>query len=219
MTSSASPIAWSSSSSTCSAISQGAAVAVAYAVRHPERVRHLVILNGYAAGWAVRGRPAGGRAARGDADAHGSRLGRGQSGVPPVVHQHLRSRGLAQADGLVQRDAAPVRLSRECGSPAAGAVKDRRSRSAAAGDNADPDLPFARGPGRAVLAGRGACGGHPGRAVRAARKPQPHPDRKRARVADVRRDQPRVPRPRRATSCLRLAGADRAKTEPSDDPR
>jgi pimeloyl-ACP methyl ester carboxylesterase/AraC-like DNA-binding protein len=40
------------------AISQGAAVAVAYAVRHPERVRHLVILNGYAAGWAVRSDPA-----------------------------------------------------------------------------------------------------------------------------------------------------------------
>ena len=39
------------------AISQGAAVAVAYAVRHPERVRHLVILNGYAAGWAARGDP------------------------------------------------------------------------------------------------------------------------------------------------------------------
>jgi pimeloyl-ACP methyl ester carboxylesterase/AraC-like DNA-binding protein len=36
------------------AISQGAAVAVAYAVRHPERVRRLVVINGYAAGWAVR---------------------------------------------------------------------------------------------------------------------------------------------------------------------
>ncbi|MFL6729853.1 MAG: alpha/beta fold hydrolase [Sphingomicrobium sp.] len=40
------------------AISQGAAVAVAYAVRHPERVRRLVICNGYAAGWAVRAEPA-----------------------------------------------------------------------------------------------------------------------------------------------------------------
>ena len=39
------------------AISQGAAVAVAYAVRHPERVRHLVILNGYTAGWASRSDP------------------------------------------------------------------------------------------------------------------------------------------------------------------
>jgi pimeloyl-ACP methyl ester carboxylesterase/AraC-like DNA-binding protein len=40
------------------AISQGAAVAIAYAVRHPGRVRRLVILNGYAAGWASRGDPA-----------------------------------------------------------------------------------------------------------------------------------------------------------------
>jgi pimeloyl-ACP methyl ester carboxylesterase/AraC-like DNA-binding protein len=40
------------------AISQGAAVAVAYTVRHPRRVRRLVILNGYAAGWAVRADPA-----------------------------------------------------------------------------------------------------------------------------------------------------------------
>jgi pimeloyl-ACP methyl ester carboxylesterase/AraC-like DNA-binding protein len=39
------------------AISQGAAVAVAFAVRHPDRVRRLVICNGYAAGWAVRGDP------------------------------------------------------------------------------------------------------------------------------------------------------------------
>ncbi|MFL6731840.1 MAG: alpha/beta fold hydrolase [Sphingomicrobium sp.] len=39
------------------AISQGAAVSVAFAVRHPQRVRHLVILNGYAQGWAVRGDP------------------------------------------------------------------------------------------------------------------------------------------------------------------
>jgi pimeloyl-ACP methyl ester carboxylesterase/AraC-like DNA-binding protein len=40
------------------AISQGAAVAVAFAVRHPHRVRRLIICNGYAAGWAVRADPA-----------------------------------------------------------------------------------------------------------------------------------------------------------------
>jgi len=39
------------------AISQGAAVAIAYAVRHPDRVRRLIICNGYAAGWAVRADP------------------------------------------------------------------------------------------------------------------------------------------------------------------
>ena len=39
------------------AISQGAAVAIAYAVRHPEKVRRLLILGGYSAGWAARGDP------------------------------------------------------------------------------------------------------------------------------------------------------------------
>jgi pimeloyl-ACP methyl ester carboxylesterase/AraC-like DNA-binding protein len=38
-------------------ISQGASVAIAYAVRHPERVRKLVILGGYAVGWARRNDP------------------------------------------------------------------------------------------------------------------------------------------------------------------
>jgi len=37
-------------------ISQGCAVSVAYAVRHPERVTHLVLFGGYAVGWAKRSR-------------------------------------------------------------------------------------------------------------------------------------------------------------------
>jgi pimeloyl-ACP methyl ester carboxylesterase len=37
-------------------ISQGAPVAVAYAVRHPERVSHLVLLGGFATGWRKRAR-------------------------------------------------------------------------------------------------------------------------------------------------------------------
>ncbi len=35
--------------------SQGAAIAIAYAVRHPERVTRLLILGGYARGWMKRG--------------------------------------------------------------------------------------------------------------------------------------------------------------------
>lgn len=35
-------------------ISQGAAVAVAYAVRHPQRVRRMILYGGYAMGWRVR---------------------------------------------------------------------------------------------------------------------------------------------------------------------
>jgi pimeloyl-ACP methyl ester carboxylesterase len=36
-------------------ISQGAAIAIEYAARHPERVSHLVIHGGYSKGWACRG--------------------------------------------------------------------------------------------------------------------------------------------------------------------
>jgi class 3 adenylate cyclase/pimeloyl-ACP methyl ester carboxylesterase len=37
-------------------LSQGCAVSIAYAVRHPERVSHLVLLGGYAVGWKKRAR-------------------------------------------------------------------------------------------------------------------------------------------------------------------
>ena len=37
---------------------QGAAVAIVYAVRHPERVSRLVLSGGYAQGWRARGNPA-----------------------------------------------------------------------------------------------------------------------------------------------------------------
>jgi DNA-binding winged helix-turn-helix (wHTH) protein/pimeloyl-ACP methyl ester carboxylesterase len=38
-------------------ISQGGAVAAAYAARHPERVSHLVLFGAYARGWHLRGNP------------------------------------------------------------------------------------------------------------------------------------------------------------------
>ena len=34
-------------------ISQGAAVSIEYAIRHPERVTHLILFGGYAAGWRI----------------------------------------------------------------------------------------------------------------------------------------------------------------------
>jgi len=39
-------------------ISQGCAVSIAYAVRHPERVSHLILYGGYALGWNKRARTA-----------------------------------------------------------------------------------------------------------------------------------------------------------------
>ncbi len=38
-------------------ISQGCAVAIEYAARHPDRVSHLILWGGYAAGWRVDGNP------------------------------------------------------------------------------------------------------------------------------------------------------------------
>jgi len=38
-------------------ISQGGAVAIAYAARHPERVSHLILYGAYARGWAKRESP------------------------------------------------------------------------------------------------------------------------------------------------------------------
>ena len=37
-------------------ISQGCAVSIAYTVRHPERVSHLILLGGFAVGWKARAR-------------------------------------------------------------------------------------------------------------------------------------------------------------------
>ena len=42
-------------------VSQGAALSIAYAVKHPERVSRLILYGGYARGWARRGNPAGQR--------------------------------------------------------------------------------------------------------------------------------------------------------------
>lgn len=39
-------------------LSQGCAISVMYAVRHPERVSHLVLYGGYVRGWRARGDPA-----------------------------------------------------------------------------------------------------------------------------------------------------------------
>jgi pimeloyl-ACP methyl ester carboxylesterase/DNA-binding CsgD family transcriptional regulator len=42
-------------------VGQGAAICVAYAVRHPERVSRLILYGGYARGWQHRGDPEGTR--------------------------------------------------------------------------------------------------------------------------------------------------------------
>jgi class 3 adenylate cyclase/pimeloyl-ACP methyl ester carboxylesterase len=69
-------------------LSQGCAVSIAYAVRHPERVSHLILLGGYVVGWKKRARTAAEKEA-GDAMLTLVRLGWGQEN--PAFRQMFTS--------------------------------------------------------------------------------------------------------------------------------
>ena len=76
-------------------ISQGCAVSIAYAVRHPERVSHLVLLGGYAVGWKKRARTEAEKEA-GDAMLTLMRLGWGQEN--PAFRQMFTSQFIPGAN-------------------------------------------------------------------------------------------------------------------------
>jgi pimeloyl-ACP methyl ester carboxylesterase len=75
-------------------ISQGCAVSIAYAVRHPERVSHLALYGGYAVGWKKRARTEAEKAA-GDAMLTLMRLGWGQEN--PAFRQMFTSQFIPDA--------------------------------------------------------------------------------------------------------------------------
>ena len=93
-------------------ISQGSAVSVAYAVRHPERVTHLVL---YRRVRARRGEapPIGGRegASGRNADPDAAGLGSGERDVSATLHVAIHSRRYQASGRLVQRAAAHLDLS------------------------------------------------------------------------------------------------------------
>jgi class 3 adenylate cyclase/pimeloyl-ACP methyl ester carboxylesterase len=76
-------------------ISQGCAVSIAYAVRHPERVSHLILLGGYAVGWKKRARTEADKAA-GEAMLTLMRLGWGQEN--PAFRQMFTSQFIPDAN-------------------------------------------------------------------------------------------------------------------------
>src|SRR6476646_5347424 len=76
-------------------ISQGCAVSVAYAVRHPERVSHLVLLGGFAVGWKKRARTEAEKEA-GEAMLSLVRLGWGQEN--PAFRQMFTSQFIPDAN-------------------------------------------------------------------------------------------------------------------------
>jgi pimeloyl-ACP methyl ester carboxylesterase len=88
-------------------ISQGCAVAIAYAVRHPERVSHLILYGGYAVGWNKR------PAAQAEKEEEAAMLtlmrvgwGKENAAFPPAVHLQFMPGGDQGAGRLVQRAAA-----------------------------------------------------------------------------------------------------------------
>ncbi len=76
-------------------ISQGCAVSIAYAVRHPDRVSHLVLLGGYAVGWKKRARTEAEKAS-GEAMLTLMRLGWGQEN--PAFRQMFTSQFIPDAN-------------------------------------------------------------------------------------------------------------------------
>ena len=76
-------------------ISQGCAVSIAYAVRHPERVSHLVLLGGFAVGWKKRARTEAEKEA-GEAMLTLMRLGWGQEN--PAFRQMFTSQFIPGAN-------------------------------------------------------------------------------------------------------------------------
>jgi class 3 adenylate cyclase/pimeloyl-ACP methyl ester carboxylesterase len=76
-------------------ISQGCSVSIAYAVRHPERVSHLILLGGYAVGWRKRARTEADKAA-GEAMLTLMRIGWGQEN--PSFRQMFTSQFIPEAN-------------------------------------------------------------------------------------------------------------------------
>jgi DNA-binding winged helix-turn-helix (wHTH) protein len=83
-------------------ISQGAPVAIAYAVRHPERVSRLVLCGGFAKGVAQARQCRRRGPGRGVGHAHPRGMGARQSSRPPDVHVAHRAGRHARRDALVQ---------------------------------------------------------------------------------------------------------------------
>ncbi len=81
-------------------LSQGGAVAIVYAARHPERVTQLVLYGAYARGRMLRGAEER-RRSRGDDLGDPRRLDRRESHVPPPVQLAVPAARDRRADGVV----------------------------------------------------------------------------------------------------------------------
>ena len=173
-------------------VSQGAAVAVAFAARHPERVSRLVLAGAYGRGRLVR---ASTDEQRREAalDLEVARIGWGHD--DPSFRQMFTSQFLP--DGTREQWEEFNELQRRTTS-APNAVRfletfaaHRRHGDRPPGVVPDPAAALPRRPAGAVVVGAGVGHADPRLPARVVAEPQPHPDQLRARLADV----PRAPRP------------------------
>jgi pimeloyl-ACP methyl ester carboxylesterase len=154
-------------------ISQGCAVSVTYAVRHPERVSHLVLYGGYARGWKGRGTPED----RERRLAMQTLAAQGWGQDNPAYRQLFTSiyvPGATREEMDWFNDLQRVSASPERGAPDADPGWPRRHGHAAPCDGTDARSPRAPGRVRAPLRGTGAGRRDPRRAVRHARQREPH---------------------------------------------
>ena len=123
-------------------ISRGGPIAIAYAVKHPERVTQLVLYGAFAAGMNTRRHA---RAARGTARAHESDapwVGTQQPGVLQDVHLPVHPRGDAGARAVGRRTPACVHVAGKRGATHGARRRHRCSTTLVAGEDADARHPL-----------------------------------------------------------------------------
>ena len=138
-------------------VSQGAAVAIAFAARHPERVERLVLAGAYGRGRLARAtsrRATPGGRARPRAGA--GRLGSRRPVVPPGVHVAVPARRHPRAVGRPSTSSsdAPPHPPTRCASSRRSRASTSPGGTARALPDADPALP--RRPAAAAVGGEGA---------------------------------------------------------------
>ena len=188
-------------------VSQGCAVSIAYAVRHPERVSHLVLYGGFARGRRHRGSEQ--EIQNCDAVLTLMREGWGQDN--PAFRQLFTS--LFIPGGTMEQMQWFNDLQRITTSPE-NAVRlrqttddDRRPAILAAGPRADPHSALPQRCGAAVRGGPHHGGRHSRRPLRRAGRPQPHHPRGRSRLG---------PFPRRGSDISARPGRMSASSEALD---
>ena len=148
-------------------ISQGCAVSIAYAVRHPERVSHLILYGGFALGWNKRVRSA----VQKEEDAAmltlmRAGLGQGESSLPPALHLLVHPRRDQGAGRLVQRAGAHNGIGGVGRPDIRGNRRIRCHRAAPAGQRADARAARARRRPRPLRSRAPHGGRYSGRPVR-----------------------------------------------------